>query len=190
MRETLFLTLLGIKHVGKSSVARQLHKLLGERSHTSEVYDTDQHIIFRYQKEAPEKNTTSIRDIYREAGKEHFLQLEADILLELSQPPLMPSQRITIIATGGGVADNNAACLALEGLRPLLYLWGDPELLYERIARRGIPPFLTSSDPQREFFELARRRDEVYRLIADHMIDTTEKTPQEVAHNILSEMRY
>lgn len=176
--------------MGKSSVARQLHHLLTERSHGSEVFDTDQHIVSRYWKETTENTAYSIRDVYREAGKERFYELEAAVLEDLSRRLPSPRDPVTIIATGGGVADNPRVQRVLEGLRPLLYLWGDPEVLYERIALRGIPPFLTSTDPQGEFLELAHRRDEIYRNLADRVIDTTDKTPQDVAHIIVSEMRY
>ncbi|POQ98529.1 hypothetical protein AU468_13170 [Alkalispirochaeta sphaeroplastigenens] len=184
-----YLTLTGLKHAGKSSVARELSRAWPGTNHI----DTDQIILERAARrgfpcpspssDSPESTPALIlRQLFQELGHEAFAREEYLALQEVLE---MPRQERLIIATGGGVCDNLEAMKLLEECRPIFYLRADPEVLFGRIAAGGIPPFLDPQDPRGSFLRLANRRDLLYREQADHLVDVSHLTVDEVAQAIL-----
>lgn len=193
-----FLTLLGIKHVGKTTVARALLAQLEENAPDERVFlwDTDGEMVSTARKQGilpdpppHDKAVPPIRRLYTALGEEQFHSLEADVLETIRRKAESHQRGTHIVATGGGVASNPRGVRALEKLRPLLYLWNDPEVLYDRIAARGIPPFLHQEDPRGSFLRMAAHRDAVYRSIADTVMDIAALSIRETAQRIFEEMR-
>lgn len=177
--------LLGIKHSGKSSVGRELAGIL-----QLPFYDLD-HLI--------EDNIgCSVREFYRENGQEMFQQEEFKALKSLKS-----SGKSFICATGGGICDNKSArSLLSSGVSELLssiasvetsdlmssnsvYIDVEFDTVYERILRGGIPPFLKSDNPKEEFREMYKRRDGLYRTMASSIVSGNNKTPKEIAQDII-----
>lgn len=145
--------LLGIKHSGKSSVAR---KLGTERA--IEVIDTDELICEAYQVDSP-------RELYRCSGAERFREAELHAITTLSNRsgPL-------VVATGGGLADNGSALAELSLTFYLVYLAEGETVLYHRVMAGGRPPFLPESGTKAAFSRLYRRRDTTYRRWANAVV--------------------
>ena len=72
----------------------------------------------------------------------------------------------------------------------LLYLSVSEPVLFERIMRGGIPPFLSSTHPSDSFHELYTRRDGRYRQISDYVVSLSDcHSVQENAELLASFMK-
>ena len=93
-----------------------------------------------------------------------------------------------VIATGGGIIDN---CEALSILKKsgavMVYLDISAEDAWDRIAAGGeLPPFLRTENPRETHRVLHERRAAAYLQIANIVIKTEGKSPQERATEIFS----
>jgi shikimate kinase len=119
---------------------------------------------------------SSLRDYFAEYGAETFRSYEAECL-----GSLLTDRFSGLIACGGGIIDNREAMELLEGAALIVYLTAEFNILYERIIRGGVPPFLDPADPYGSFMSLARRRDAAYRSVADLVIPLGELGVSEAA---------
>lgn len=167
----LVIALLGVKHSGKSTVARQLSKSLDVP-----CVDLDSEILDRCGYE-------SIRSLYLARGPEVFRDLELHSIRGLQ----IPSSGI-ILSTGGGIADNPEALTTVSKRFFCIHLAERADVLYDRIVRSGIPPFLSEQHPKHDFDVLFRRRDGVYRQTADLTIDCHGQSVMLIVEKIRSEL--
>lgn len=149
-----------MKHSGKSSIGRRVARRLGV-----EFSDLDDEIESISQKESGRYQP--VRAIYRLGGPTELARLETLACSRVSE------RRRQIVATGGGICDNQAAVdILIDGLCVLLdEEW---EILFDRIMRHGVPPFLGTSDTKvarQRFRELYEQRMRKYRTIADITVD-------------------
>lgn len=190
MRKRRFLTLLGLKHVGKSSVAEALLMLLPDA--TAVDIDVEMVSISRREGWFPTMDGPDppVRRLYRHLGPRPFASWEEAVIKRiLTTERQQEHAGPCIIATGGGVCDNDAALQILEEARPVVYLYEDPVVLYRRIRKGGIPAFLNADDPRRAFIEMAERRDGLYREFADHLVDVSGLKIGEAAEQVLKQVR-
>jgi shikimate kinase len=186
-----YLTLVGLKHVGKSTVARALAGMVKD----TEVIDVDDRMVAQARQEgwfpAATPAGPAVRMLYRFLGAEAFASWERETIRRIIDGDQATSQETTppalhrVIATGGGVCDNTDALVLLERVRPVVYLWNFPENLYRRAVRDGVPAFLDAADPRGSFLALAHRRDRLYRNIADTIVDISDASVEEAANIIL-----
>jgi shikimate kinase len=93
-----------------------------------------------------------------------------------------------VIATGGGLIDNSEALSILKKSSAVtIYLDISAESAWDRIAAGGeLPPFLRTENPQETHRALHKRRAAAYLQIANIVIETEGKSPQERAAEIFS----
>lgn len=168
--------LMGLKHTGKTVHGRAL---AGALSVT--FRDTDALVQELDSTETGMRRT--VRDIFLEDGAERFRQLEAAAcaLVDGSEEPL-------VVATGGGICDNEAALESLRG-GTKVYLVDAFDALARRVMRGGIPAFLHTSDPavaRARFREIYDRRSAAYERIADLTIDLTGRSLEEARAVVVS----
>jgi 3-dehydroquinate synthase len=158
------ITLTGFMGTGKSTVGQ----LLAEQ-HSLVFVDSDNLI--------EERDGRSVATIFREEGEPFFRRLEAEIARELAK------RRGMVIATGGRMMldANNAA--ALEATGPVFCLTAEADTILDRLADEpGQRPLLDVPDPWQRVRELQQEREAGYGRFAQ--IDTTGKTPQQIASQI------
>ena len=160
--------LTGFMGTGKTETGQILAERLDRR-----FVDTDQLV----ESEAG----LSIPLIFEKHGEEYFRDLESDVLKKLSgyEPGSL------VVATGGGVVLRTENRSLLKKLGFVCLLWASAEEIYRRVAKTGNRPLLNETDPFRIIIELLEAREACYRD-CDFEIDTTAKTPQQVASTILS----
>lgn len=151
----------GLKHSGKSTIGVRV-----ARSLDLPFLDLDDEALrlLREQLPRPESGST-LRDYFAEYGGETFRKYEAETLRSL-----LEDRFSGLIACGGGIVDNPSAMKLLEGAALIVYLTAEFSILYERIIRGGVPPFLDPRDPRGSFMALAQRRDAAYRSAADVVV--------------------
>ncbi|HUX50062.1 MAG TPA: shikimate kinase [Spirochaetia bacterium] len=175
--------LMGMKHSGKST----LGSLLASKWEVRFV-DLDDWMVTRFLAAhgLPEDEPSpGIRNIYRSLGAVGFRRLEADAARALASE-LDESRESAVIALGGGTIENEEAMDALATRGTFVYLEEDAELLFKRIERGGIPPFLAGNDPHAIFLGLYAIRTALYRQKASIAVPLAG-LPVEAAFNRLQQ---
>lgn len=164
----LYLT--GYRGTGKSSVGAMLAKQL-DRS----VIDLD-HVI-------EEGAGESIREIFDRGGEPLFRQLESEALATVAKSPA------AVVALGGGAILSEANRELIRDSGICFWLDADAETIAERIKNDETTserrPALTSLGQLEEIRTLLDRRRGDYQQAADQRIETTGKSLQQVAEEIV-----
>ena len=181
------IVLLGLKHSGKSSVGRLLAPGLHRRH-----YDADrlleEHYFTLYRKRL------GLRAIYTELGKSDFDRLQLKVLQDfLERGPGTTDLAPPILSLGGGAGD-------LAELGQLLYdkncfvilLDEQPSLLFQRILRSGLPPFLGNTATPQEafsrFYKISGPRLRRYRLWSDLVCRCDQRSQEVIARELQDQL--
>jgi shikimate kinase len=163
------LILLGMKHSGKSKLGRMLAERLGAR-----FVDVDDRIELVYHDRTGER--VSVREVFGAVGEHEFGHLEAQAVALLAEE-LAGRGSNAVVALGGRTPLNREATQHLRKLGPALYLKVDPQTLWDRVVRKGVPPFLDPSDPRADFFRLCRDREPAYEAMASVTVELDGVAP-------------
>lgn len=173
------IVLMGIKHCGKSTVGKVLADMTG-----TPFFDIDDEI--------ERMSGMSFRELYATKGKDAFMQAEAaacSAVLERGEPDV-------VIATGGGICDNEAALSELKaaGCR-FVYLAIDEKTACDRILTEAektgsLPAYIQKEHPAGEqdvrsiFNAFYRRRTKAYEALCDVTVTVSGKSPEAIADEI------
>lgn len=124
----------------------------------------------------------AVADIFKEDSEEAFRRLEQAACLEAA------AGRRQVISTGGGALlfPRNRAVLTVDNL--LVCLTCDPEEIARRVEGDPARPLLaglTGSELLARIKEFLAPRQAIYDALPHH-IDTTHRTPEEVADEVLA----
>ena len=158
--------LIGYMGSGKSSVGRRLAQQLGW-----EFVDTDQMV--------EDAESLSIAEIFSIAGERAFRDCEEQALASLE------GRRHLVVATGGGIIIRPGNRALLARLGKVVWLDGDPDILFERAVRSGKRPLLKGEDPRTKFDEMLALRRPAYESVFDLRMDVTQHTQQQIAKHII-----
>lgn len=157
------IVLIGMKHCGKSTIGEALAARRGCPFH-----DVDPMIESYHACEAGER--LSVRDMFEQHGEVHFHRVEGHVVCELYLKLDHPGNQ-AVVALGGRTALNVTVCGLLRAIGPVVYLQVAPEVIFDRIERSGIPPFLDADDPASDFTALYKKRHPRYQDLADFTVD-------------------
>jgi shikimate kinase len=164
------LLLIGYRGTGKTAVARQLGLSLGW-----DWVDADVEVELRAGR--------SIAAIFAADGEEAFRELECSVLADLVR------RDRTVLALGGGVVLRPANRSLLRAAGKVIWLQAALETIERRLAddpttaARRPPLTVGGAD---EIRELLARREPLYRECADLIVDTQQKSPAEIAAEIVA----
>jgi shikimate kinase len=166
------LALVGYRGTGKSTVGRLLASTLGRP-----FRDADQ--------EFEERVGQTVRTFFEERGETAFRDEEEAVLQDMVRIPGV------VLATGGGVVLREPNRGLLRKVGTVVWLTAGPEVLAERLRRdpRQERPALTGAGLFDEITSVLESRAPLYRAVADLVIDTMERTPEEVCRAILEGRR-
>ena len=167
MKKNIALT--GMMGSGKSSVSKELSKLLPDYS----LVDIDYEI---------EKTTNKkISEIFLKFGEPHFRMLETDKIQKFVYG------KNQIISLGGGAfEDEFNRRIILENCL-VVYLKTTPDEIYRRIKNETHRPLLAKKFSIERITDIIKRRAINYEK-ADVIIDTDNKSPYNIANEILGVM--
>ena len=127
----------------------------------------------------------SVREIYIRLGEEGFRKLEAEAIRSVTvdgQPK--------IIALGGGALSNSFLTEDdLKKLGVIVCLDVPDSVAFERILKKGLPPFLKDAeDPFAKFSAMNQEKRNLFRKKAHIYLTPAafEQTPRDIALHILS----
>ena len=169
------LVLVGMRAVGKTTVARRVAERLGVP-----CVDLDAKVLELARFEG--RPAASAGELLEQVGQHHFRELEAVVLRQLLEP-----QPALVLAAGGGAVENADARAWIQRTSDCVWLQASPAALSERL--RGDPthrPALMGGDPAAELAELAARRAPLYAQVATHVVATDGRAPDEVAGEVLA----
>ncbi len=174
------IALMGIKHCGKSSVGKALADMMN-----APFYDIDDEI--------ERMCGISVRELYASRGKDAFMQAET----AACHAVLEHASDDAVIATGGGICDNESAVaeLTAAGCR-LVYLAVDEKTACDRILAEAektgsLPAYIQKEHPASEqdvriiFNAFYRRRTKAYEALCDVTVSVSGKTPEEIARELI-----
>lgn len=160
------IVLTGLMGSGKTTIG----KILAEKLNMK-FTDTDELIVQKAQK--------PIKLIFAEKGEHFFRKIESEIIKDISKEDNL------VISTGGGtvIKEENLSNLKQNGI--LFYLYAPAEELYKRIKDDSERPLLKTENPLVTLRNLLESREKFYNQ-ADFKINTAQKTPEEIAEEIIN----
>ena len=167
--KTLFpknIVLIGFMGAGKTSVASCLAEQFA-----IPVIETDQEIVKR--------EGMSIPEIFKTRGETYFRDRESDVFRDVKEGMQM------IISAGGGAVlrDENVKNMKENGI--IVLLTASPAAILARVRDSKDRPLLNGNMNEDYISSLMEKRRKRYEEVADLVIDTTEKTVQEVCEAIV-----
>jgi len=163
------IALIGLPGGGKSTIGRQLARLLG-----AHCVDSDAEIEKRL--------GCSIRAFFEREGEERFRDVEQEVISDLLDVPDI------VLATGGGAVLREANRRALHERSTVVYLRSTPEELFRRLRHDTQRPLLQVRDPLQKLRELYAERDPLYRQTAHFAFDTGRPSVTMLANMILMQL--
>ncbi len=168
------ISLVGPKHSGKSSVGKELARLLN-----ADFFDLDICI--------EEQTGKTPRALYRE-GTEIFRKAELEALQAIVEECRKRTSSI-VLAAGGGIIDNAEAAALLKEQTSVVYLEVSSKTAWERIAENSrvsgeLPPFLQTDDPLMTHRELHERRSCAYKALSTHTINAENADIETISRKI------
>lgn len=165
--------LIGYRGSGKTTVARELAKVLGWK-----CVDADDEIERRA--------GCTIQQMFAEQGEPAFRDLETAVLADFAQ------QAGHVFSLGGGAILRAGNRELMRASGRAVWLRADAKTLAERLAldpttgaRR---PNLTATGGLAEIEQLLAIRTPLYQLAADYIVEASEGTPREIAQRIAAEI--
>lgn len=170
--DTLFscnIVLIGFMGAGKSTVSEYL-----SRKYNMDTVEMDQIIA--------EREKMSISDIFSVHGEEYFRDLETKLLIE------MQAKTNTVISCGGGVPMRERNVKEMKKNGCVVLLTATPETILERVKDNHDRPLLEGNKTVSYISELMEKRREKYEAAADLIIETDEKSTQEICEELVQKM--
>jgi len=164
---TMNIFIVGPMGSGKSTVG----KIISDELFLN-FFDTDDEIESR--------TGASIDWIFDLEGEEGFRKRESSILEE------MVEKNSIVLSTGGGIilSDSNREMLSSRGT--VFYLSTPISVQIERTSKDKDRPLLKNGDPKEILTRLQKERKDLYESVSDHVIETENKSSQEVASEIIN----
>jgi len=124
----------------------------------------------------------SINEIFRQFGEPGFREIETEMIQKLSE------RKDVIISTGGGAVLKQKNMDALRKQGVIICLMALPQTILKRTSHNSNRPLLKVEDPFEKIKELLNFRKPFYEK-ADILIDTEDKTPLQIAEEIIDKIK-
>ncbi len=162
--------LVGPMGVGKTTIGHYLSNNL-----KLEFIDSDHEI--------EKRAGVTIPMIFEFESEIGFRRRERAVINELTR------QNNIVLSTGGGVVldINNRQYLKKRGY--VIYLYASVDELLERTSHNNNRPLLQTGNPREKITNLLEERHPLYKMTADSIIDTTQKSIRQVIKLILGHLK-
>ena len=159
------IVLIGLRGSGKTTIGKLLAERLGKQ-----FIEMDELIVQRLGQSIPE--------IVNRYGWQKFRGAETEVTREVA------GLDNVVNATGGGVVTSEENIRELKQKGKLFWLKADLDTLLGRIGNDQSRPSLTGKSPREDMEAVLAERSPIYERVADFIVDTEGKMPEEVAKAI------
>jgi shikimate kinase len=161
------LWLIGMMGSGKTVVGEKVAALTGVP-----FVDTDRLIEI--------ESRQTVAEIWQSTGEAAFRSLEAEAIARI-----VGGGTRCVVATGGGaiLTERSRETMREHGL--VIWLTTDIGMLHRRLESGGARPLLDEADIPARLTALLDERRRWYAEVADHEVDTTGKSIEEVAEEVV-----
>ena len=125
------------------------------------------------------KTGASIDWIFDLEGENGFRKRESEMLDELVK------KNSIVLSTGGGIILSKSNRELLSSRGTVFYLSTPISVQSDRTSKDKDRPLLKNGDPVKILTKLHEERKDLYETVSDHIIETENKTSQEVASEII-----
>ena len=146
----------GFMGSGKTTLSKVLYKELVKENPDIKLIDTDAYI--------EEKLSRKISDIFAKEGEAFFRVIETETLKEIAD-----MEGTVIVSCGGGIVERKENLSILKSIGTVVFANTPIDILWERVGNDPSRPLSKDKDG---FFELYGRRLNLYKEVADVIIDT------------------
>lgn len=161
------IVLVGMMGAGKTTIGRRLARELGRP-----FFDSDQQIQSR--------TGRTVREIFEVDGEDAFRIIESDVLTEA-----LGATAPSVVAAAGGTVLREVNRTRMRDAGTVVWLRADPSVLAERVRSGGHRPLL-AADPAQALRDLDAARRELYEEVADHVVDTDGRPPEEIVDQLVA----
>lgn len=159
------IVLIGFMGSGKTTLGQWMSQVVNLA-----FVDTDEYI--------EKKTQRRIKDIFAEEGENYFRDLETHVLRELS------GRKDTVISVGGGLPVREINRALMRELGMVVYLRASKETLIKRLSGDTTRPLLAGDNLEDKIDKLMAARKEIYLDAADIIIDTDDKSLEEIYNEL------
>lgn len=160
------IALVGLMGVGKSTVGRLV---AAERGCAFE--DTD-HAIER-------ETGRKVAELFASVGETGFRRTETEVL-----DRLLGDDIDRVVSCGGGIVTVAENLDLLAQRATVVWLTASLDVLARRVGDGSTRPML-GADPKASLREIGEQRAALYEQIADHVVDTTDRRPHDIAREVV-----
>ena len=161
------IVLIGFMGTGKSTISAYLNKCFD-----METVDMDQVIS--------EREKMSISKIFETYGEEYFRNAETNLLKELQ------SRKNVVISCGGGTPLREENVKEMKKNGKVVLLTAKPGTIFERVKDNHDRPLLENNKSVEFIEELMLKRKDKYIAAADIIIETDNKSKQEICDELMN----
>ncbi len=165
----------GPKGSGKSALAKELVN----QTHLP-IIETDD--LVEQLHEQRDGHVLSCREIFIEHGETFFRDLERDVTQQIAD------YDYTFIVTGGSILMDPDNRRALRRNALMILLTTDADMLWRRATAGGVPPWLEGPEGRAKHDQEVAYRYEVLRPFADILVNTSEKSPEALADEVMEQI--
>lgn len=158
--------LIGFMGAGKSTIAHELHSILG-----ADVVEMDM-FIARQQK-------MPVTEIFEKFGESYFRDLESNLLLDIRK------KQGLIVSCGGGIVTRQENIDYMKQSGIIVLLSASPETVYERVKDSRERPMLNGNMNVEYIASLQEKRRAMYEAAADITIETDGKEIAAICKELL-----
>jgi len=165
----------GPKGSGKSALGRELVGL----THLP-IIETD--VLIETLHEDRDGHFLTCREIFVEHGEVFFRDLEREVTQKVCHLDWH------FVVTGGSIMmdPDNRRALRTNGL--IILVSAQADVLWQRATANGVPPWLEGVNGRSQYEQQVALRREVIQPFADIIVDTSEKSPAELADEVMQQI--
>lgn len=161
--------LIGFMGSGKSTIAKVLSEKLGV-----EQVEMDEMIV--------QEQGMPITEIFEKYGEEHFRDIETDLVRRLQEKDGV------VVSCGGGAVLREANREMMKKSGAIVLLTAKPETILERVKHSTNRPILNGNMNVEYIAGLMEKRRACYEDAADFVIETDDKSREEICEEILTKL--